>query len=87
MKSLGNHDGSDSAPLPVPLSEAIKAISIDADTNELLSIWSALDESARRDLLSVARSWAARSVDATGRDADAMESDPRQSSGESRITR
>ena len=60
-----------SVPLPVPPSQSIKAISVDADTNELLSIWAALDESARRDLLSVARSWDGRSVDAAGRDADA----------------
>ncbi|MDZ4851266.1 MAG: hypothetical protein SGI77_18410 [Pirellulaceae bacterium] len=51
-KSLGKSSGSDSVPMPVPIRGA----------DELLSIWSALDESARRDLLNVARAWAAKPV-------------------------
>jgi hypothetical protein len=85
--SLGNHNHSNSVPPPVPPSGSIIGKSVDADTSELLSIWSALDDSARRDLLSVARSWVGGAADAAGRGADAMGIDTRQSSGESRKTR
>jgi hypothetical protein len=76
-KSLGKSLKPSTVPPLVPPSPSIEPISVDADTSELLSIWSALDESARRDLLSVARSWAERSVDAAGRAADVAGSDDR----------
>lgn len=47
-KTQGMKKHCKSVPLPVPLSGTIK---------ELLAIWNELDESARRDLLAVARGW------------------------------
>ena len=48
-----------SVPVPplVPPSNAITAILQHPQTAELLAIWSALDDAARRDLIGVARAW------------------------------
>lgn len=52
--SRENKHSAAAVPLPVPLSQAINP-----ELSELLSVWDNLDESARRDLLNVTRSWAA----------------------------
>jgi hypothetical protein len=54
-KTLGNSNNSQTVPPPVPPSSID---SIPSDAIELLSIWSKLDEPARRDLLKVARALA-----------------------------
>jgi hypothetical protein len=81
--SLGKSTTFENLPPQSPPSGVITGQFVDADTSELLSMWSVLDELARRDLLTIARSWAERSQRTTqgpGRDPVAIETATGESS-------